>query len=197
MRCTHPVEMPSHARGAIIWITGLSGSGKSTIADGASALLTQMGVSTSIVDGDILRHSICRDLGFSETDRCENIRRAGELALQHATEGKLTLVALISPFERARHAVQVRCSEAQIPFAMVYLDVDVAACERRDPKGLYERARAGVLTNFTGIDSPYEPPPHPELVISTDQEPPARSIERVVDLAMQILRRDPSFWIRL
>lgn len=183
--------------GAIIWLTGLSGAGKSTLATTASAHVRTMGLATTVIDGDVLRHTICRDLGFSAADRCENIRRAGEAALTQAQQGNVVFVALISPIESARRKVEARCAEENVPFALVYVDASLACCERRDPKGLYHRAREGQIGEFTGISSPYEAPIAPALVVRTDQEAKELCVERVVQLAMSVVQRDPSCWVRL
>lgn len=183
--------------GGVVWLTGLSASGKSTIAVGTQKLLETLGMRARIVDGDVLRHTICRDLGYSDEDRRENIRRAGDLALTHAQAGCIALVALISPFERARRAVAARCAEAGVPFALVWVNASLACCEGRDPKGLYRLARAGTLPAFTGISSTYEPPAKPTLVVRTDLESEAQSVERVANVALTMVHRDPSFWVVL
>jgi adenylyl-sulfate kinase len=184
-------------KGGVVWLTGLPASGKSTIATHAHRVLQTLGIPARIVDGDVLRHTICRDLGYSDADRCENIRRAGELALSHAQAGCIALVALISPFEQARRAVEARCVEARVPFAVVWINASLTCCEERDPKGLYRLARAGTLPSFTGISSPYEPPSHPTLVVHTDRESEPQSTERVASLALTMVHLDPSFWVVL
>lgn len=183
--------------GSVVWLTGLPASGKSTIAVSTQRFLQTTGIPSRIVDGDVLRHTICRDLGYSDADRCENIRRAGELALSHAQAGCIALVALISPFEQARRAVEARCAQAGVPFALVWVNAPLACCEERDPKGLYRLARAGTLPSFTGISSPYEPPANPTLVVRTDRESETQSTERVANLALTMVHLDPSFWVML
>jgi adenylylsulfate kinase len=181
---------PNASTGCVVWLTGLSGSGKSTLANGAARMLESSHVEVAIVDGDALRNTVCRDLGFSDADRRENIRRAGEVALEYAKRGNVAIVALISPFEHARETVRVRCVENAVPFALVHLDVNLTICEQRDPKGLYKRARAGQLSSFTGISSPYEPPQNPSYVIRTGEESEWDSIERVVAIAMELLPKN-------
>jgi adenylyl-sulfate kinase len=153
-----------------------------------------LGIPSSVVDGDVLRHGVCRDLGFSDDDRRENIRRAGEVALTKAHAGHVVFVALISPFEDARRHVADRCALLGVPFALVYVNTPLACCERRDPKGLYRRARRGELTAFTGVTSPYQPPVAPDLEVHTEIESEAQSIIHVTDLATRLLAVDASFW---
>lgn len=183
--------------GAVLWLTGLSGSGKSTVAYGARTMLATLGVDCAVIDGDVLRYGLCRDLGYSDEDRCENIRRAGEVALARAQAGRVAIVALISPFERARRAVEERVRQARVPFALVHVAAPLACCEQRDPKGLYRQARAGKLPNFTGVSAPYEPPENPALVLRTDVLPEQTCIEQTVDLGLKLLRRDTSCWVVL
>jgi len=180
--------------GAIIWLTGLSGSGKTTLAQGAATQLRTLGIETAVVDGDVLRHGLCRDLGYSDNDRRENIRRAGEVAIAKAQTGFVTFVALISPFEDARAAVVRRAEQTSIPFGLVYVNATLATCERRDPKGLYRLARCGKLPAFTGISSPYEPPIAPDLELLTDVDPQLGSTEKLANFALSRLRVDSSFW---
>lgn len=181
--------------GAVIWLTGLSGSGKSTLAYGAHRVISTLGIDAVVLDGDVLRHGVCRDLGYSDEDRRENIRRAGRLALSRAVAGRLAIVSLISPFDEPRRQVAAECEAAGVSFTLIYVNAPLAICERRDPKGLYRRARAGEVPRFTGISSPFEPPATAAMVIRTDQESETESIWRVVDAAMFALRRDPSFWV--
>jgi len=161
----------------VVWLTGLSGAGKSTIANALDGLLLAEGRHTALIDGDNLRHGLCRDLGFTEADRVENVRRAAESARLMADAGLIVLVSLISPFRADRDAARALMAEAE--FLEVFVDVPLAVAERRDPKGLYAKARAGDLSNFTGIDSPYEPPIAPEIHIdahATDGSEAARLI---------------------
>ncbi|GAB4465130.1 MAG: adenylyl-sulfate kinase [Armatimonadaceae bacterium] len=155
-------------RGAVIWLTGLSGAGKSTIAGAVHRALFERGMQTTLLDGDNLRHGLCADLGFGEDDRKENIRRAAHVARLFAESGLITLTAFISPFRADRDAARAIAAAGKVPFVEVFVDASVAACEARDPKGLYRRARAGEIKQFTGIDSPYEPPTHPELHLRTE-----------------------------
>ena len=147
--------------GALVWLTGLSGSGKSTIAGALEQALHQLGARTYLLDGDNLRHGLCRDLGFSERDRQENIRRVGEAAALMVDAGLVTIAAFISPYRRDRAAIAERLPEGR--FIEVFVDTPLAECERRDPKGLYQRARRGEIPQFTGIDLPYEPPLDPDV----------------------------------
>ncbi|WP_281407512.1 MULTISPECIES: adenylyl-sulfate kinase [unclassified Methylobacterium] len=152
-------------RPAIAWFTGLSGAGKSSIANAVDRSLTKAGRHAMVLDGDNLRHGLNRDLGFTAADRAENIRRAAETARLMAEAGLVVIVSLISPF-RAERAT-ARQIAGDIPFLEVFIDTSLAVCEARDPKGLYDRARAGAIPNFTGISAPYEVPTAPDLVICT------------------------------
>jgi bifunctional enzyme CysN/CysC len=152
--------------GCTVWITGLSASGKTTLADEVSHQLRAEGRPTFTLDGDVLRTGLNADLGFSRADREENVRRVGEVAMLFAAAGHVVLVPLISPYRDHRDRVRARHREAGLSFVEVYLDVPLAVCEARDPKGLYAKARAGQLAHFTGIDDPYEPPLQPELAIA-------------------------------
>jgi bifunctional enzyme CysN/CysC len=152
-------------RAAIVWLTGLPGSGKSTLAAAAERLLFDRGIAVTVVDGDLLRSTLNTDLGFSDADRAQSVRRAAAVAGIVAETGQVTLVSLISPFAADRAAAR---DTARHPFYEVYVNAPLALCEARDPKGLYRRARAGELRWFTGIDSPYEAPPAPDLELRTD-----------------------------
>ncbi|WP_244536955.1 adenylyl-sulfate kinase [Methylobacterium brachiatum] len=151
---------------AIAWLTGLSGAGKSTIADAVDRALTESGRHTMVLDGDNLRLGLNRDLGFTATDRSENIRRAAETARLMGEAGLVTIVSLISPFRAERQAA--RAIAGDIPFVEVFIDTPLDVCEARDPKGLYDRARAGAIPNFTGVSAPYEAPTGPDLTLLTD-----------------------------
>lgn len=151
----------------VLWFTGLSAAGKSTIANGLNSVLIARGLKTAILDGDSLRTGLCRDLGFSEQDRDENVRRVAEVAALMTDAGLTVLVALISPTREARH--YARSIIGNDRFVEVFVEVPLAVAEARDPKGLYRRARSGELAGFTGIDSPYEPPVCPELHLRSDQ----------------------------
>ncbi|MCH2161198.1 MAG: adenylyl-sulfate kinase [Phycisphaerales bacterium] len=156
-------------RGVTAWFTGLSGSGKSTVAVELERLLTQAGRLVYRLDGDNLRHGLNGDLGFSEADRAENIRRTGEVCRLMADVGVLVLASFVSPFRADRDLVRRAHEVAGIPFLEIHVDCALEEAERRDPKGLYRKARAGEIKSFTGIDQPYEAPESPELVIHTDQ----------------------------
>jgi len=151
--------------GATIWLTGLSGSGKSTIAAHVEQLLVASARPAYILDGDNLRTGLNVDLGFSDDDRRENIRRVGEVARLMADSGVVVLVPVISPFRDARDGVRAMHLAANLTFFEVFVDTPIEECERRDPKGMYQRARRGEITNFTGIDSPYEAPLAADLVV--------------------------------
>ena len=152
----------------VIWFTGISGSGKSTIANALEKELHKKGIRTYLLDGDNIRTGLNKDLGFSEADRIENIRRVGEVAKLMVDAGIVVLAAFISPFEAERRVA--RALFAKDEFVEIFLDIPLAIAESRDPKGLYKKARRGELLNFTGIDSPYEVPEKPEFYFSTDKE---------------------------
>lgn len=152
-------------RPCLLWFTGLSGSGKSTIANALDVALHQRGYHTFLLDGDNVRHGLNKDLGFSDEDRIENIRRIGEVSKLFADAGLIVLSAFISPFESDRELVRSLFPEGE--FIEVFMDTPLATCEERDPKGLYEKARAGKIKDFTGIDSPYETPANPEIRLDT------------------------------
>lgn len=154
-------------QGVVLWFTGLSGSGKSTVAGALEQALHQIGVSTYLLDGDNVRHGLCRDLGFSDEDRKENIRRVGEVAKLMVDAGLVVLTAFISPHRAERQMVRDLLADGR--FIEVYVDTPLAICEARDPKGLYKKARAGELRNFTGIDSVYEAPEQPEIHLDGEQ----------------------------
>jgi bifunctional enzyme CysN/CysC len=150
---------------AVLWLTGLSGAGKSTIANLVEKKLASMNRHTFLLDGDNVRHGLNKDLGFSDRDRVENIRRVGEVAKLMTDAGLIVITAFISPFRADRGAVRHMMAEGE--FFEIFVDTPLEVAEARDPKGLYRKARAGTLANFTGIDSPYEPPLSPELRIDT------------------------------
>jgi adenylyl-sulfate kinase len=149
--------------GATVWLTGLSGSGKSTVAVAVERLLVDRGLPTSVLDGDNLRHGLNAGLGFDAEGRAENVRRVGEVAILLAQAGVVALAPLVSPYRADRDRVRARHDEAGVPFLEVHVATSLDECERRDPKGLYAKARRGELTGFTGIDDPWEPPTNPEL----------------------------------
>jgi bifunctional enzyme CysN/CysC len=169
-------ETRSGHRAAIVWLTGLSGAGKSTVAAAAERLLFDRGIAVMVLDGDLLRSTLNTDLGFSDADRAQSVRRAAAVAGILAETGTVALVSLISPFAADRAAAR---AAARHPFYEVYVNAPLAACEARDPKGLYRRARAGELHSFTGIDSPYEPPLAPDLELHTDTLSVTEAAERL------------------
>jgi bifunctional enzyme CysN/CysC len=174
--------------GATVLFTGLSGAGKSTIAAGVEEAYVQSGRHAFLLDGDNLRHGINGDLGFSDRDRKENVRRAGEVARMFAESGSLALIALICPFEEDRRLIRMLHEDVGLPFIEVYMATTLEECERRDPKGLYARARAGQLPGFTGIDADYEPPPQPELILSPSSGTVSEQVSRVLELLERTLR---------
>ena len=171
------IERNGH-RPCVVWLTGLSGAGKSTIADLVERALHAAGRHTFLLDGDNVRQGLNSDLGFSDADRVENIRRIAEVAALMVDAGLIVLVSFISPF-RAERAL-ARGLVAENEFCEVFVDTPLAVAEQRDPKGLYARARRGELANFTGIDSPYEPPENPEVRLDTTALTPEQAAEAVV-----------------
>jgi adenylylsulfate kinase len=159
-------EIHGH-KGATLWLTGLSASGKSTVARRVEQLLSERGIFAYVLDGDNVRHGLNKDLGFSPADRTENIRRIGEVAKLFTDAGAITLTAFISPYRADRDQVRALMDEGD--FLEVYVNAPLAVCEERDPKGLYKKARAGQIPEFTGISAPYEEPERAELVLRTDQ----------------------------
>jgi adenylylsulfate kinase len=166
----------------VLWFTGLSGSGKSTIANAVSKKLFELGIQNYVLDGDNIRHGLNKDLGFSSEDRTENIRRIGEVAKLFVDSGQFVLTAFISPFQQDRD--NVRNILEQNEFIEIYVKCPLEECEKRDPKGLYKKARNGEIRDFTGIDSPYEEPYSPELVIETH----LYSIEECAEQVISYLR---------
>ena len=156
------------ARGATLWLTGLSGSGKSTIAGAVERQLLSQGVQSYRLDGDVLRTGINKGLGFSPEDRSENIRRISEVAALFADAGMVAIVSAISPFARDRQLARDRHAADGLAFFEIYVCTELSVCEARDPKGLYRKARSGQISGFTGIDSPYEEPHAPDLKLNTD-----------------------------
>jgi len=154
------------AAGATIWLTGLSGSGKSTVAVVVERLLVESGRPAYVLDGDNVRHGLNADLGFSAVERAENVRRLGEVAKLLADAGLVALVPAISPFRTGRESVRAAHARAELPFLEVHVATPLEECERRDPKGLYARARTGELVGLTGVDAPYEAPESPELALT-------------------------------
>jgi adenylyl-sulfate kinase len=181
------VTDPGSRGGAVVFLTGLSGSGKSTIAEALATELRASGRAVTIVDGDVLRQQVSADLGFDAASREANVRRAAELAARSAMQGQIVISALIAPFERARNEAR-EIVELSAPFLLVYVSTPLEVAEARDPKGLYRRARAGEIADFTGIDSPYEEPITPDLVIDTTETPvpeAVASIRAALDNALE------------
>jgi adenylyl-sulfate kinase len=167
----------------LLWFTGLSGSGKSTIANALDVALHSRGYHTFLLDGDNVRHGLCKDLGFSDNDRVENIRRIGEVSKLFADAGLIVLSAFISPFDSDRRMVRKLFPAEE--FIEVYMDTPLATCEERDPKGLYQKARAGEIRLFTGIDSPYEEPPHPEISLDTSSSSVDDCVASLIDYLLK------------
>lgn len=166
-------------KSAVLWFTGLSGSGKSTLSVELEKELHAQGVHTYRLDGDNVRHGLNNNLGFSPEDRTENIRRIGEVGKLMVDAGLITLTAFISPYREDRDNVREILDEKE--FIEVYVKCSVEACEARDPKGLYKKARAGEIKGFTGIDAPYEEPENPELTIETDKQPLKECVQAIID----------------
>lgn len=169
----------------VFWFTGLSGSGKSTLAGLFERYLFSNGFHSYLIDGDNVRHGLNRDLGFGDGDRVENIRRVGELSKLMVDAGLIVLAAFISPFARDRALVRHMLNVGE--FVEVYLDAPLGACEMRDPKGLYRRARAGEIKHFTGIDSPYEPPSEAEIVLATGRQTQEESLRALIIAAERFI----------
>ncbi len=164
---------------AVLWFTGLSGSGKSTVAGALEHELHKAGYHTYLLDGDNVRFGLCGDLGFSDDDRKENIRRVGEVAKLMVDAGIIVLTAFISPHRQERQQVRNLLPEAE--FIEIHVDADLSICEQRDPKGLYKKARAGEIKNFTGIDSVYEAPISPEIYLNNGTNPLSISVQQVME----------------
>jgi len=175
-------------RGAVVWLTGLSGAGKSTIAAALEKELFQRAMHTYVLDGDNLRHGLNSNLGFSPEDRAENIRRVGEVAKLMADAGTVVITSFISPYRADRQLARESALKAGVEFVEVFVDAPLAVCEERDSKGLYQKARAGLLKGFTGIDAPYEPPEDPEIVVHTHQQAPQESVGQILEDLLPRLR---------
>ena len=169
-------------KGATLWMTGLSASGKSTIAVALEQVLIQRGHHAYRLDGDNIRHGLNKNLAFSAADRAENIRRIGEVAKLFTDAGLITITSFISPYRTDRDLVRKLHADAKLPFLEVFVDCDINVAEQRDPKGLYKKARAGEIKGFTGIDDPYEAPNQAELHLKTHELSIAESVERLLDL---------------
>jgi len=165
-------------RSAILWFTGLSGAGKSTLANAVNAALFERGLACYVLDGDNVRHGLCKDLGFSDADREENIRRIGEVAKLFLDAGVVVLTAFVSPFQADRQRARALVEGGD--FIEIHCAADLAVCEQRDTKGLYAKARAGEIKEFTGISSPYEAPEAPELRVDTGSQSLEQSVEQVL-----------------
>ena len=164
-------------KGIVLWFTGLSGSGKSTIASALEKKLYDMGMLTYLLDGDNIRHGLNKDLGFTETDRMENIRRISEVVKLFVDAGIITIVTFISPFIEERDKVRKLLGK---DFIEVFIDCPIEVCEKRDPKGIYKKARKGEIKNFTGIDSPYEKPLNPEITVATNENSLEASVCKII-----------------
>jgi adenylylsulfate kinase len=157
-------------KGAVLWFTGLSACGKSSVANQVELLLSQRNIKTYLLDGDNLRHGLCSDLAFSEAERNENLRRTAEVAKLMADSGTVVLAAFVSPYETHRERVKSIVVEGDIPFVEIYVKASLETCEQRDPKGLYMKARSGQIPDFTGISHPYEEPVSPDIVLDAETE---------------------------
>lgn len=172
----------NHHKSSIIWFTGLSGSGKSTLANALEEALFKLKCKTYLLDGDNIRHGLNKDLGFSDEDRVENIRRIGEVAKLFVDSGTIVLTAFISPFISERNMVRELVQKDE--FIEIFVDTPLSICEKRDPKGLYKKARSGEIKNFTGIDSEYQKPINPELTLNTED----KNIDELVDEVIEYLK---------
>lgn len=184
----HNVDKSSRAeqkkqKPCVLWFTGLSGAGKSTVAGALENRLVELGYHTYLLDGDNVRHGLCRDLGFSSEDRRENIRRIGEVAKLMADAGLIVLSAFISPHRAERQLVKDLLPEGE--FIEVFVDASLDVCEKRDPKGLYKKARAGEIKQFTGIDSEYQAPINPEIHLPAGD----KTVSELVELSLDSLRK--------
>src|ERR1700719_1757909 len=168
-------------KGCTLWFTGLSGSGESTVAYTLEHALVQIGRLAYVLDGDNIRHGLNKNLGFSAADREENIRRIGEVAKLFADCGAITMTSFISPYRKDRDIVRALHAADKLPFIEVHVNTPIATCEERDPKGLYKKARAGQLKNFTGIDDPYEAPNSPELTLDATNTSPQEAAVILMD----------------
>lgn len=167
----------------LIWFTGLSGSGKSTIANLLEKRLVELGKHSYLLDGDNIRHGLCGDLGFSDRERVENIRRISEVSKLFVDAGLIVLTAFISPFRTDRNFARGLVEKGE--FIEVFVDASLEICEGRDPKGLYKKARRGEILNFTGIDSDYQVPVYPEITLKTAEQNPEQSVEQIIDYLRQ------------
>jgi bifunctional enzyme CysN/CysC len=175
-------------RGAVVWLTGLSGAGKSTIAQSIERDLFHRGMNTYVLDGDNIRHGLNSNLGFSPDDRVENIRRVSEVAKLMADAGTVVITAFISPYRMDRRRAREIALEGNAEFIEVFVDAPLEVCEARDPKNLYKKARAGEIREFTGIDAPYEAPDDPEIVVRTDEQTVDESVATILEQLLPRLR---------
>ena len=169
----------NHHKSAVLWFTGLSGAGKSTIANAVEKCLYEKGLRTYLLDGDNIRHGINQDLGFSPGDRKENIRRIGEISKLFVDAGMIVITAFISPFREDRKMARSLLEGEE--FIEVYIKCSLDECKKRDPKGLYKKAKAGEIPGFTGISSPYEEPNKPEIIIESDKQSITESVDQVIN----------------
>jgi adenylylsulfate kinase len=165
-------------RGVVLWLTGLSGSGKSTLASAIERSLVERRLSAYVLDGDNVRHGLSGDLGFSPEDRSENLRRIGAVAQLFLDAGLIALCAFVSPYRADR--ARVRAAMAPGDFVEIYVRASLEVCRERDPKGLYQKAASGALSDLTGVGAPYEPPEHPEMVLDTEKQPLSESAAQVI-----------------
>ena len=179
----HP--FPDNRAGITVWFTGLSGSGKTTLATALAEELNDLGIANAVLDGDVLRQCLCAGLGYSPEDRRENVRRLAELAARITSEGKVVLVAAIAPYRDSRLAARHRLER----YIEVYVNAPLDTCIERDPKGLYARAVAGELRNFTGVDDPYEEPHTPDVECRTDIDSVSTCIASVISTIMQSMQQ--------
>ncbi|MBP5627628.1 adenylyl-sulfate kinase [bacterium] len=178
-------EKANGHKGCVLWYTGLSGSGKSTVANEVEKKLMALGVKSYLLDGDNIRHGLNSDLGFTKEDREENIRRIGEVAKLFADSGTVTGVAFISPYRSDRKRARDIVESSGLDFIEIYVKCPLEVCEQRDPKGLYKKARLGEIKNFTGLDAPYEEPTTCELVLMSSSAPPAELADKVLETLKQ------------
>jgi adenylylsulfate kinase len=179
-------EQRAKHRAQVVWLTGLSAAGKSTIAHALEAELFGMGIPTYVLDGDNVRHGLCGDLGFSDADRHENLRRIGEVCKLFLEAGMVVIAAFISPYRADRERVRGMVPHGD--FLEVFVDCPVEVCEQRDPKGIYRKARQGEIAQFTGVSAPYEVPLNPEVTLHTDREDVATSVKAVLDRLLPQIR---------
>ena len=178
-------EIKNGHKGCVLWYTGLSGSGKSTVANKLEELLASQGAQTYLLDGDNIRVGLNSDLGFEEKDRRENIRRVSEVAKLFADAGTIVSVAFISPYREDRERARSIVEKSGLTFVEIYVKCDLSVCESRDPKGLYKKARSGEIKNFTGLDAPYEEPLSPDLVLLSDKFTPEELSKEIMTFLNQ------------